>query len=219
VDPPVSEDPWLLEMYESDADGMGTFGNVVTIGTTDVHDRAFIVHATDGSRIGCGLLEYIPADQIYVAMVTPIGDGSISADVTLFYRQSDGMVYYTGSATGLPSDGEAALMLAESCASNSTVFEALDLPLSASNSSTAYFAHSFMHDDEGIAGHGFIIVDADGNRLSCGEVMSQEDAAAVNGDDAESTSTNGDAASSAGHRPAALMFKAAAGFAAASVFW
>merc|ERR1719408_475973 len=55
---PVMTDPWTSIAYTANADGTTT--GVVNVDTgadsTELLDRAFIVHAYDGSRIGCAML-------------------------------------------------------------------------------------------------------------------------------------------------------------------
>jgi hypothetical protein len=53
----LDTDPWKFAGYLStDTDGMGYFTDCLETGETDFADRAFIVHANDGSRVSCGLL-------------------------------------------------------------------------------------------------------------------------------------------------------------------
>lgn len=56
-----SSDPWTTT-YTSDASGAATIDNLVmdgfsVSGTYPVAGRAFVVHASDGTRVGCGVLE------------------------------------------------------------------------------------------------------------------------------------------------------------------
>jgi hypothetical protein len=57
----VAIDPWNYTMYYStDEDGEGYFTGCVDTGITDdsmFSDRPFIVHANNGSRVSCGLLQ------------------------------------------------------------------------------------------------------------------------------------------------------------------
>jgi hypothetical protein len=53
----VAEDPWKLAGYLStDAAGMGYFMDCLETGESAFADHAFIVHASDGSRVSCGTL-------------------------------------------------------------------------------------------------------------------------------------------------------------------
>jgi hypothetical protein len=54
----LDADPWKNAGYLStDSDGLGYFTDCLETGETDFADRAFLVHASDGSRVSCGLLE------------------------------------------------------------------------------------------------------------------------------------------------------------------
>lgn len=56
----VDVDPWKFAGYLStDSNGMAYFTDCLKTGKTDFVDRAFIVHASDGSRVSCGLLAQI----------------------------------------------------------------------------------------------------------------------------------------------------------------
>jgi len=59
----VTTDPWTSVAYTSTADGKTTGSVVVDTGATqaEVVGRAFIVHAYDGSRIACALLQPVPS--------------------------------------------------------------------------------------------------------------------------------------------------------------
>lgn len=52
----LTVDPWLVERYDSDSDGIGRYSGVVDQGTSDIAGRAFVVHNATGGRIGCGIL-------------------------------------------------------------------------------------------------------------------------------------------------------------------
>ena len=54
----VTADPWTSIAYTSDAGGVSHGGFAVTTGgsSADVAGRAMIIHAYDGSRIGCAIL-------------------------------------------------------------------------------------------------------------------------------------------------------------------
>ena len=54
----VSTDPWTSIAYTSNAQGVSAGGFAVTTGgsSADVAGRAMIIHAYDGSRIGCAIL-------------------------------------------------------------------------------------------------------------------------------------------------------------------
>jgi Cu/Zn superoxide dismutase len=59
---PVTDDPWMEERYSSDETGFALFSSVTVIGTSNLEGRAFVVHAEDGSRVGCGLLTELKDD-------------------------------------------------------------------------------------------------------------------------------------------------------------
>jgi Cu/Zn superoxide dismutase len=59
---PVTDDPWMEERYSSDETGFALFSSVAVIGTSNLEGRAFVVHAEDGSRVGCGLLTELKDD-------------------------------------------------------------------------------------------------------------------------------------------------------------
>lgn len=56
----VSTDPWAGMGYLStDSAGVGYFASCVETGATSLVSRAFIVHASNGSRVSCGLLDLV----------------------------------------------------------------------------------------------------------------------------------------------------------------
>lgn len=84
----LDDDPWQTARYSSNDEGYAVFGDLMEIGSSDVEGRAFVVHAQDGSRVGCGLLEPIDDDndedmRIFQALTSPISpdDSSASAQV------------------------------------------------------------------------------------------------------------------------------------------
>ena len=57
-------DPWAILGYDyTSSDGEADYMNCVRTGETDYMNRAFIVHANDGSRVACGLLEEASEDS------------------------------------------------------------------------------------------------------------------------------------------------------------
>ena len=54
----ITEDPWMMIHYTTDADGRATGAFTVSTGGTssDVVGHAFVVHAYDGTRIACAIL-------------------------------------------------------------------------------------------------------------------------------------------------------------------
>jgi hypothetical protein len=49
-------DPWAVERYETDSNGVARYNGVVDQGTSNVQGRAFVVHNETGGRIACGIL-------------------------------------------------------------------------------------------------------------------------------------------------------------------
>ena len=80
----VSSDPWSSVAYTASASGTASGTLSVTTGATsaEVAGRAFIVHAYDGSRIACALLEAPPNSCMRGSSAAAVaertgGDGSI----------------------------------------------------------------------------------------------------------------------------------------------
>jgi hypothetical protein len=48
-----------MARYSSDAEGSAMFGVSLEMGTVDLEGHVFIVHAEDGSRVGCGILSMV----------------------------------------------------------------------------------------------------------------------------------------------------------------
>jgi len=95
----LDDDPWVTAQYSSDADGEAMVGELIDIGTTDVSGRAFLVHAEDGSRIGCGLLKN--ATGVSRASLISIFFGYEGNAMTV--GLTDDTICYAGSSFGLVS--------------------------------------------------------------------------------------------------------------------
>lgn len=54
----MSVDPWIYTGYLSTSgDGSATYAACVKTGNLNFEDKPFIMHAADGSRVACGLLQ------------------------------------------------------------------------------------------------------------------------------------------------------------------
>lgn len=110
---PVKSDPWVDQQYSSDTSGSASFSSLVNIGTSEVDGKPFIVHAKDGSRIGCGLLKKVSSSAALLTSVKPIGNtSSVSGSTIAFQIGETDQVCYYGSASGLEKD-----VISTSCAS------------------------------------------------------------------------------------------------------
>lgn len=219
----------MEERYTSSADGVGTFGSVVDIGTDVLMGKPFIIRAQDGSRIGCGLLEAVDTGSLYSTVLASPDGSAVSASIVLMYNSGDGMAYYTGEASGLAdviaadADSElATIRLAESCDADSATLDVLQMPLTnVTSDGTSYFAHAFKLDkDHGVDGHGVALYDPSGARVACGELS----AVVVDAGDDTMTSTADPAAVAPGAVTllgggAIVSALAAAAFGGAFVFW
>ena len=105
----LSDDPWEFVGYlETDEEGNASYAGCVPTGWIEdgVNSRAFIVHANDGSRVACGVIEIdeTPTFEILTASTTELEESGVASDVTviknLFEQVSDG-VCFVGEATGL----------------------------------------------------------------------------------------------------------------------
>lgn len=109
-------DPWLLVGYLStDDDGYGQYASCVRTGFDVVSDpnlllgRAFLIHAADGSRVSCGLIESAPSAFTPVTWETetiPISGAAtdVNGYVEVFKEIQPNVidgVCYQGYATGL----------------------------------------------------------------------------------------------------------------------
>jgi len=101
---PVTEDPWVEARYSSGANGRAEFGSFLEIGTVDLEGRAFLVHAEDGSRIGCGLLEKVAEEDYLTADLASLGDATATGSVTAMPVNSPDMICYMGYGMDLESD-------------------------------------------------------------------------------------------------------------------
>jgi len=123
----TKHDPWAHVGYDStDALGHGPFAACVHTGFDVASDpsqlvgKAFVVHASDGSRVSCGLIAaapegYAPKTLTAATVPIPIPDASSTAtgtvEVLADLREDvpDG-VCYMGYATGLEADVESYLL-------------------------------------------------------------------------------------------------------------
>jgi hypothetical protein len=64
------------------------------------------VHAEDGSRVGCGILELVSYDDLLVARTKPLMDSGVYSDVTVLMLKSFRFrrLCYFGQATGLEAN-------------------------------------------------------------------------------------------------------------------
>ena len=129
----LTEDPWAIIGYlETDSIGVGTYANCVRTGFDLVSDpslltgRAFIVHAEDGSRISCGIIEEASSSSSDMPTVletetTPIpgatsparSDNGVSGTVQVLTNVQSSVpdgVCYQGYAVGLEPDVESFLL-------------------------------------------------------------------------------------------------------------
>ena len=77
----VPTDPWAQTQYRStDSNGLGYFTACVETGAPSLVSRAFIVHANNGDRVSCGLLDLVAPDP---PTATPSAAPSTSITPTL----------------------------------------------------------------------------------------------------------------------------------------
>mmetsp|Transcript_22560 Transcript_22560/g.53255 ORF Transcript_22560/g.53255 Transcript_22560/m.53255 type:complete len:370 (+) Transcript_22560:89-1198(+) len=96
------EDPWAKEKYSSDDNGDAVFDGIVNIGHSyarDLDGRAFVVHADDGSRIGCGTLAEAPL------LVSSLSGFKQEGEVFAVESGED-TVCFVGTASGLTPNAE-----------------------------------------------------------------------------------------------------------------
>jgi len=101
---PVSSDPWGEEKYSSDMMGSGTFSSLVFIGGDDVEGRAFIVHAEDGSRIGCGILEKVSSSNVMRSDMKSLGDSQARGEVDVYQVGSSDQICFYGIGSELEAN-------------------------------------------------------------------------------------------------------------------
>jgi len=96
-------DPWAEIRYSSDGEGRAVFGGFVDIGSkqaaADLVGRAFLVHAQDGSRIGCGLLQETTTNRLHASLNGSKQDGQVYT-----VDAGNDAICFVGSANGLSSD-------------------------------------------------------------------------------------------------------------------
>ena len=125
---PVTEDPWVDARYTSDGEGNAMHGAILNIGTNDVVERAFLVHAQDGSRIGCGILKprsSLPDLTEYEVTTTPLESGQpdypfVNGYVNVMVNAPAGdeateQLCYVGYASGLMQNVESFLQGGDAC--------------------------------------------------------------------------------------------------------
>ncbi|CAJ1965219.1 unnamed protein product [Cylindrotheca closterium] len=99
---PIMTDPWITAQYSSDAEGSTTFGASLEMGTVDLEGRAFVVHAEDGSRVGCGILSKV--ESHLGAGLASLGDSSAMGSVTALPVADTDLICYMGYAMNLEPD-------------------------------------------------------------------------------------------------------------------
>mmetsp|Transcript_35314 Transcript_35314/g.63626 ORF Transcript_35314/g.63626 Transcript_35314/m.63626 type:complete len:322 (+) Transcript_35314:47-1012(+) len=95
-------DPWTTAQYSSDGEGSAVFGGFVDVGGMKVDDlvgRAFVVHAEDGSRIGCGLLQETTMNQQKATLAGFKQSGEVYT-----VNAGDDAICFVGHASGLSSN-------------------------------------------------------------------------------------------------------------------
>lgn len=104
---PVSSDPWTNDRYSSDSDGYANFGGTVDIGVVgggSLAGKPFVVHAANGTRVGCGLLEEIPSytdGTLLAADTTELSGSGVTGAVAVYSLDGNGKVCYFGSSPNL----------------------------------------------------------------------------------------------------------------------
>jgi len=93
-------DPWVDARYSSSEEGAATFSSYVEMGTVDLEGRAFLVHAEDGSRVGCGILTKV--EDPLTADLAPLGDSMAMGSVSAVQLNGDSdTICYMGYAMNL----------------------------------------------------------------------------------------------------------------------
>ncbi|KAL7562279.1 hypothetical protein ACA910_014500 [Epithemia clementina (nom. ined.)] len=115
-------DPWLTERYSSNDLGVAKYNGAVDIGgIAHLDGRAFIVHAADGSRVACGLLEPLTGGHRYYAETYPLSDDvEVYSQVLLAAGVpglDDGQVCFYGQAHGLEANLQSLLEGGKDCTS------------------------------------------------------------------------------------------------------
>lgn len=120
----LAEDPWKIIGYkQTSAEGYGQYAACVSTGFDLASDpellvgQAFIVHAEDGSRASCGIIESAPEDFVptsFSAKMEPIPgvEGEMTGEVVVMTGLSEvsDVSCYMGCGMGLEVDVESFLL-------------------------------------------------------------------------------------------------------------
>lgn len=99
---PVKVDPWNEDtVYNADPMGSASFHGMVKMGTGDVDGRTFLIHASGGVRVGCGVLTEVPASETLVSSIATFGDAGASASMTFYQVGDTDAICYYAKASGL----------------------------------------------------------------------------------------------------------------------
>jgi len=196
---PVMEDPWVEARYSSGADGKASFSGVVDIGSTDdIEGRAFLVHAEDGSRVGCGLLTKVDKYDLLQTETEPLADSQVAGKATVhklgtgvcFFGYSKNLepnlssVLIDGPDCDAPNGCGGHIHDGHSCENSTTQgghlydADALDADpwksagyLSTDSDGMGYFTDCLETGETHFADHAFIVHASDGSRVSCGQLV------------------------------------------------
>jgi len=203
---PVTSDPWVDERYTSDATGYSDFGATVDIGATgSLAGKPFIVHAENGTRVGCGLLvEQTSPGGLLAADTAALTDAGVTGAVTV-YPMSDGKVCYFGYSPDTTEPDLLSVLVGgtnctatngcgahihegTSCANateqlghfyNKDTLTAdpwiVSGYISTDSAGLAYFSDCVDTDESDYDGRAFIIHANDGSRVSCGLLAPVDD--------------------------------------------
>lgn len=186
---PVDADPWNEDtVYTSDDKGDATFHGLVKMGTGDVLGHSVVVHDQGGPRIGCGILEEVPASDTLVSELGKFGGSDCSGMVTAYQIGDTDAICYHGKTSGLEKSlsGFAGVHIHSgvSCESKETqeghyYDETLAVdPWNVLGYSTtdaegnAEYAHCVKTGVTGYEGKTFLVHGSDSSRVSCGVLES-----------------------------------------------